>query len=196
VNRYLDRKWDYNGRPLDSVINPQFGFEFTSATQLLVSVFSNRETFSGRAFDIQAAQVQVSSSWLKWLDVSAFYQAGDRINYAPPPARAPFLADARDAFVRITLRPNARLAFEQTYILTRLNDDGAAVGSDGHVFTNHLARSKLSVQMTRSLSLRVIGDYGNVLASQALTSIESHHTATADVLATYQLNPFTAVYVG
>jgi hypothetical protein len=85
--------------------------------------------------------------------------------------------------------------FEQTYIFTRLSASGMA-GTTSDVFTNHLARSKVSVQVTRGLSVRVIGDYGTVLAAPALTSIESRRRATADVLATNQVNPFTAMYFG
>jgi hypothetical protein len=82
-----------------------------------------------------------------------------------------------------------RLATYPQY-LTRL--DAAAT----HVYTNQLARSKVSLQLTRELSLRAIGDYSDVSAAPALTSIESRRRMTADVLATYQVNPFTALYLG
>src|SRR5699024_1376761 len=72
--------WDYHGRSLDRVVNPLFGFEFPRATQILVSGFANRETYAGKVFDMRAGQVQLSSSWLSWLDVAAFFQIGERIN--------------------------------------------------------------------------------------------------------------------
>jgi hypothetical protein len=130
------------------------------------------------------------------LDVGAFFQIGERINYAPPPMEAPFLGNTHDAFVRVALRPNARLTFEQTYIFTQLDAKDAVDTAAGRVFANHLTRSKFSLQLTRALSLRVIGDYAAVDATPALTSIGSNRRVTGDVLATYQLNPFTALYIG
>ncbi len=112
--------WDYSGRPQDRDLNPTFGFEFGGATQLLVSGFDNRETFAGKEFEVRAAQLQASSSWVKWLDVAGFFQRGTRINYAPAAGLSPFLGDTTDAFARVTLRPSERFAVEQTYIFTRL----------------------------------------------------------------------------
>jgi hypothetical protein len=86
---------------------------------------------------------------------------------------------------------------DQTLIFTRLDASNGVRGTNGgRVFSNHLARSKVSLQVTRGLSVRVIGDYGAVLATRDLTSIESRRRATADVLGTFQVNPFTALHIG
>jgi hypothetical protein len=81
-------------------------------------VSSNRETFADRELRIRAAQVQVSSSWLKWIELAGLFQRGTRINYAP--GLFPFLGDTTDAFARMTWRPASRLALEQSYLFAPL----------------------------------------------------------------------------
>jgi hypothetical protein len=190
--------WDYDGEQLDRNINPHFGFEFRGATQVLVGGFDNRETFGGHTFQVRAGQVHVSSAWLKWMELAGFFQAGTRINYAPAAGLAAFLADTTDAFARVTLRPSTAILFEQSYIYTQLQATRAAaeVPHTGRIFVNHLARSKLSVQVTRELSVRAILDYGEVASDPSLTSVLPRKRVSGDLLATYQLNPWTAIYLG
>jgi hypothetical protein len=190
--------WDYAGRPLDREINPHFGFEFAGATQVLISHFENRETFADKKFRIRAAQLHASSSWLKWVELAAFVQRGTRINYAPATGVAPFLGDTTDAFVRVTFRPAAAVALEQSYIFTRLEGTAPADATlqSSKIFSNHLARSKVTFQITRELSVRGIVDYGRISSDQRFTSIESRTRVGADLLATFQVNPWTALYAG
>jgi hypothetical protein len=190
--------WDYEGRQLDRELNPHFGFEFSGATQVLIAAFDNRETFADKTFQVRAGQVHASSAWLKWMELAGFFQVGTRINYAPAAGLAPFLGDTTDAFVRVTLRPAARVALEQSYIFSRLEAATSSTGAPhtGRTFSNHLARSKIGLQVTRQLSLRTILDYGTIVSDPSLTLIESRRRLSADLLATYQLNPWTALYVG
>jgi hypothetical protein len=190
--------WDYAGHPLDREVSPHFGLEFGAATQVLLTGFDNTETFAGKTFRIRTAQLHLSSAWLRWMQLSGFLQRGTRINYAPANGIAPFLGRTTDAFCNITLRPAAPIAFEQSYILTRL-DAAESLGGPretGVIFSNRLARSKLNLQLTRELSLRAILDYGTIASNPSLSSIESQTHLRGDLLATYQLNPWTALYVG
>jgi len=61
-----------------------------------------------------------------------------------------------------TLRPTARLRFDETIIYNRLGTrDGwttAPFSPGQNVFNNYLMRSKLNYQFTRELSLRLILD--------------------------------------
>ena len=54
----------------------------------------------------------------------------------------------------------------------------------------------MNYQFTRELSARVIVDYEAVLPDTALVSLEPERGLNFDLLATYQVNPWTAVYVG
>jgi hypothetical protein len=190
--------WDYDGRPLDRTVNPHFGIELRGATQVLIAGFDNRETFAGRDFRIRAGQLHVSSSRLKWMEVAGFVQAGTRINYAPPPGVPPFLGDTADAFTRVTVRPAAAIAFEQTYVFTSLRATASSAGAPrtGPVFSNHLFRSRLSLQVSRALSVRTILDYVTIRSDAGLTTIGELRRVSPDILVTYQLNPWTAMYGG
>jgi hypothetical protein len=140
----------------------------------------------------------VSSSWLRWIELAGFFQSGTRINYAPAAGLTPFLGDTTDAFARVTLRSAARFALEQSYIFTRLESTASSEGAPhtGKIFSNHLARSKVSLQATRALSLRAILDYGRISSDERLTTIVLGTRVSTDFLATFQLNPWTTLYVG
>ena len=64
------------------------------------------------------------------------------------------------------------------------------------IFENPIARWKLNYQFTRALSLRFIVDYQSVLPDTALVELEREKHLAGDLLATYLLNPGTALYVG
>ena len=190
--------WDYDGHALDRSVSPHFGFELKGATQVLLSGFVIRETFAGIPFDYRDVQVNVSSSLVKWIEISAFVQRGGRINYAPASGLVPFLGDTTDAFARVTLRPVSWGALEQSCVMTRLEASAAsaAVPHRGTIFSNALSRTKLSLQVTRELSLRTILDYTTIASDPTLTSIQRVRRFNADVLATYLVNPWTALYLG
>jgi hypothetical protein len=158
----------------------------------------NRETFADIPFEYRDAQLNVSSSFLKWMEIATFLQLGGRINYAPAPGLAPFLGATTDGFARLTLRPTTWVALEQSYIVTRLRTTAASgdVPHTGTIFSNQLSRTKLSLQLTRELSLRTIVDYNNITSDRTLTSIQPFKRFNADFLATYLVNPWTAVYLG
>jgi hypothetical protein len=54
----------------------------------------------------------------------------------------------------------------------------------------------LNYQFTPRLSLRLIGQYSNVLPTAALSSLEYAKSLTGDFLLTYLVHPGTALYVG
>jgi hypothetical protein len=54
----------------------------------------------------------------------------------------------------------------------------------------------VNYQFTRALSARVIFDYESLAPNQALVDLDHERRFNADVLVTYMLNPWTAVYVG
>jgi hypothetical protein len=124
------------------------------------------------------------------MGVQADYSPGRSINYNPAAGRGPMAADSIDGNLTLSFRPATRARFDETYFYTRLGTPGALV------FTNHLFRSKVNYQFTRTLSARVILDYNAVLPNAALTSLERTKRFGTDVLLTYLIHPGTALYVG
>jgi hypothetical protein len=98
----------------------------------------------------------------------------------------------------LTVRPRPWAAPEQSYILSQLETAAGSspVPHTGRIFSNQLSRTKLSVQLTRELSVRTILDYTSIVSDETLTSIAPGRRFNADFLTTYLVNPRTALYVG
>jgi hypothetical protein len=99
----------------------------------------------------------------------------------------------------VTLRPSTRLRLEHTSLFTRLAAPAglaASLGTHPTVFRNHIVRSRVDYQATRELSFRAIVDYETVRPNPALVALERRERVRADVLVTYLVNPWTALYIG
>jgi predicted porin len=157
------------------------------------------ERFEGVDFHKNGARIFAETEWLEWLSLSGHLYAGDEVNYYPSANVAPFLARSREAEVGVTFRPVPALRIENTYIHSRLTapDTRPGLWSQGDpIFKLHLIRSKANYQFTRELSLRTIVDYNVLLPNGHLVDLEKDKRFTLDLLATYLLNPGTALYVG
>lgn len=192
--------WDRRGRVQDWLISSGFGIDLVRLTALAVSQSESFELFQDRGFRKSSTSVNFSTDWFKWFGIVAQYRRGTAINFFPATGLAPFLANSTDARLGLTLRPTTKSQFDQTYVYSRLRtrEDSMLPGipSAASVFNNHLLRSKLNYQFTRRLSLRAILDYAAVLPNNSLVSLERTKRLTADFLATYLVNPGTALYLG
>ena len=191
--------WNHAGRRQELVVNPQFRMEFKGNTRVIVSAPAGREYFQGREFHGRGLFGLFGTSWLKWLEVEGTVTRGQPINYFPGPGLSPFLASGLDASARITVRPTSQLSLDETYIFSRLGTGGdppPGVPRASRIFVNHILRTRLNYQFTRALSLRAIVDYHAVLPDPALVDLTLDKRVVTDFLATYLVNPWTALYVG
>ena len=192
--------WDYAGELQEWTVEPGFELEFPGQTEIGARHWQTFERYESLEFRRHSTGIYADSAWLHWLSASAFWRWGTGINYYPAEGLAPFLADYQSAEAGVTLRPTPQLRLDETYLFTRLTtgDDGAlppgAAGSD--VFNNHIVRSRVNYQFTRELSGRLILDYEAVLPNATLVSLEGEKRFSVDVLVTYLVNPWTAIYVG
>ena len=156
------------------------------------------ERFEGVEFRKGGASFAFETAWLTWLETSLGYERGQEINFFPSEELAPFLANGSEAEVSLTLKPTSRLRLDQTYLFTRLatRDVLSPEIRGGVIVDNHIWRSRASYQFTRKLSLRGILDYETVRPDPFLIDLERERELTADFLATYLVNPWTALYVG
>ena len=191
---------DHAGQVQDWSVEGQFKVDFIRETKVEIGHARSFELFEEIGFSKHMTTLTASTAWLKWLGASAAYQQGTDINFDPAPGLLPSLANARQTELAITLRPSARLMFEQTYIDNRLDmragSPWPAAGLSATAFVNRIARSKVNYQFTQPLSLRWILDYAAVRPDQRLVALEREQQLQADVLLTYLVNPGTAVYVG
>jgi len=136
--------------------------------------------------------VELDTNRSRWLSAGLAYRRGRQINYAPAEGLPPFLGQGTEVSFHVTVRPTARVLVEHTILESRL----LTLEQRRAVFNNNILRSKFTYQFTPRLSLRVIGQYSNVLPAAQLSSLAYAKNFSGDVLLTYLLHPGTAVYVG
>ena len=90
------------------------------------------------------------------------------------------------------MRPLRRLRIDNTYLFTRLEDRAGR----GEIFTNEIFRTRFNWQFNRRLSLRVILQYDSTRPNPALSSLEDDDNLNGDLLVTYLVNPWTALFAG
>ena len=192
--------WDHRGMLQDWEVAPEFQVELKGQTGMRVRRSESMERFEGVEFRQQATGLSLSTEWFRWLAAHASYQYGTRINYYPAPGLDPFLASARRGGVGLTIRPSSQLRLTETYLYSRLaSQDGVAQVQrtpGGDIFGNHILRSRVDYQFSRELSLRAILDYNAVLPNASLVALERTKQFKADILLTYLVNPWSAIYVG
>jgi hypothetical protein len=128
----------------------------------------------------------------RWFSAGLSYEWGEEINFSPPDGSDPFLGVGNEFSFHMTVRPTTRLAVENMLLENRF----LTIDQGRNIFNNNIFRSRWNYQFTPRLSLRVIGQYGNVLPTPELSSLEYDKELTGDVLLTYLLHPGTALYVG
>jgi hypothetical protein len=192
--------WDHSSQLQDWSIEPSFGVEFAGQTELGFSHQQAFERYQGIEFRRHQTSLHASTEWLSWLSISSHYSRGTGINYYPSAGLVPFLGRERSVEASLTLRPLSRLRVDQSYIysdLTAWGDAPPQFGTPGgRIFRDHILRTRANVQFTRALSGRVILDYESVTPNTGLIDLEREKRFNTDVLFTYLVNPWTAVYVG
>jgi len=198
---WLDQVWDHTGTRLDSIANPWFNVELKGQTIISAGYTNTRERLRPQDFpglpnniDLSHADwgVTLRSNFLSQLNISANYFRGNAINFTPIATQLPDLARWTNARFTVTIRPVARLRIDNTYLLNRITDRS----TEASIFNDHVIRSKWTWQFTRELSLRTILQYNATIANRGLSSADPRKNFNADMLITYLVNPWTALYVG
>jgi hypothetical protein len=192
--------WDWSNLIQDWRVETGFEIEFPGQTQIEGRHWQRFERFEGTEFRRQSTQVEGSTEWLKWLSLNGSVGWGDNINYYPAEGLEPFLGDGISVEAGATVRPLSQLRLDLSYIYSGLTTKPGAPlpagTSGGTIFTDHIVRTRVNYQFTRALSGRIILDYETVNPNTALVDLERERHFNADVLFTYLVNPWTAVYVG
>jgi len=209
---FYSHVWDHSGLRLDWVSDTAVYAELTGQTLVGVGYNNQRERLRPQDFPVLSAPqdfnrkhfgVLAQTSYFRQVSVTAVGRWGQRINFFPQAGQPPVLADWNDLTFQLTLRPLTQLRIDNTYLLTRLRDRASGTA----ILNDHILRSKINWQFTRELSLRVILQYNATVTNCtlagppvppncALTSLPTAKNFNADVLVTYLLNPWTALYVG
>ena len=192
--------WDFDGQLQDWQLEPGFEMELPGQTEIGAMYVEAFERYEGIEFRRGGGMIRASTEWLNWLGGNIHYFRGRGINYYPAEGLEPFLGTEQSVEAGFTLRPFSRLRLDQSYLYSSLStsDDSLLPPGTprGRIFTDHILRTRVNYQFTRELSARVIFDYEVLTPDQALVDLEHERRFNADVLFTYLLNPWTAVYVG
>ena len=193
--------WNRDGRVQDWSVTPEFDLGLRRLTYASVTHTESFELFQTIGFRKRWTEAYLTSEPYKWLALSTNFGLGSGVNYYPAAGLLPFLGNSSSADLSVTLRPRPRLRLDESYIYSRLGADPAfappSIATSGAIFNNHIIRSKVNYQFTRSLSVRAIIDYNSLLPNPALVSIsDSSKRIGTDLLLTYFVHPGTALYVG
>jgi hypothetical protein len=194
-NSYVQATWNRGGELQDWEVRYPFDVQFRGQNFVFARHVQKMERFGGIEFREHENGVNFFSSYLKWLDIGMSVSNGTRPNFFPASGLTAFLADYRDAYLSLGFRPLSGLLIDQTYIYSHLSTR-AGSARKATIFDNHILRSRVNYQFNRELSMRAILDYNGVLANPALVSLDRSKHVTFDLLATYLVNPGTAVYIG
>ena len=192
--------WDYNGTRLDYSVEPFFHVELQRRTFLNFEYLAGRQRirssdFPGLTGDLDFRtpkwNINASTSYWKWGTLTFEYGGGRAINFVPPAGEIPTIANITAASATMLFRPARRLQLQNNYFFTALKSpDGPTI------FNDHIVRARANYQFTRELSLRFILQFEATITNASLTSLEDRRNLNADVLITYLVNPWTALYVG
>ena len=198
---YLEHVGDHDGLRLDQVIKPGLQIRFARVTQIDLFHSSARERlraqdFAGLPDDRDFHPVTRGLSFMT-RPANAFSAAGDvtwgtGINFVPQAGAFPSLGALTSTSLSLTLRPPGPLRIDATLLSTRLSERG----SGEEIFTDRIVRTRWNWQFNGELSLRAIVQYDATRVNPRLTSLERRRNLNGDLLFTYQVNPWTALYAG
>jgi hypothetical protein len=192
--------WDFDGTRLDSSLNPSFYVELQRLTYVRLNYFHDHqrirpEDFPGlledRDFATPEVRFNLDTSFFKRATIRATYGFGKDINFVPAEGQFPEQSNFNSGELELIMRPIHRLQIRGNYLYTGLH-----TRDDATIFNDHIVSLRSNYQFTKEFSLRVILQYESTLVNPALTSLEDRRNLNADVLFTYMVNPWTALYVG
>ena len=183
---------DHRNVRQDYGMYPGFWLEFAQATGASATYRYKRERYEGTDFLQRGYEFGIRTRRSRWFSAGLSYEWAQQINYSPAEGTSPFLGQGNEVSFYMTVRPTTRLAVESTVLENRF----LTIDQNRNIFNNNIFRSKWNYQFTPRLSLRVIGQYSNVLPTAELSSLEYAKSLAGDVLVTYLLHPGTALYVG
>jgi len=196
--RYI---WDQQGELLEELREASLEWNFVGGTSFEVNYREARERFrpqdhpgltATRTFDTSQWDIEFGTSHLDWLQVSGNVRFGKQVNLSPPAGEEPSSADWSQLVVNANFRPSVRFRIDNTVLLTGLDSPR----SDGRIFNDRIFRTRWNWQFTRALAVRAILQYEERNVAESLTSLSDRMNLNADLLLTYRVSPWTAIYLG
>jgi hypothetical protein len=194
--------WSHDGSPLDTLYSLDLTAELTARSFVgafytgLVERLRPDAAFPGLLDETRYSSsrqgVFLGNSYTRSVTFSGEYAWGTVINLVPPVGEAPALASSTQANLSLTWFATRSVRLEGAYLFSQVSEQSGSRSA----FDNHIVRGRLSWQPTPRITLRSIVQYDSLVTEPSLTSLETRKNLNVDFLATYLVNPWTAVYIG
>lgn len=197
----LQRIWDFDGTRLDENLEVNAEWNFVHQTFLGLGHSWHKERLRPGDveglereldFSYQGWRVSLETQWHEKWSGEILLGSGSRPNFEPAEGVLPNVANDNLMEVALTWRPVSQLRINQDLLYSELKDRN----SSERIFRNRIYRSRINWQFNRELSLRMIAQFEGVDVDPELTSLERDRSWNGDVLFTYLINPWTALYAG
>jgi hypothetical protein len=172
------RKWNFDGAKKDEWVMENLEVRFRAAqTGIHSQYLRSNELFRENQFNgIWGAHTCFTTR------PSAFLSFGGNINYGHRIARHELVMGKQtDIGLSADIKPIDRLLLSASYNYTRSND----LNTDERLFSQSVFWSRLSLQVSRELSMRIVSQYN-----------DRWKTWDFDPLVTYRINSLTMFYLG
>jgi hypothetical protein len=209
----VQRIENHDGLRLDEVVRPELEFEFRRQTSFGIGGEVGRVQLlrcedyvdpscstpgappaspESLDFEIDAVAASFETSFVRSVDFDARYEVGRSFNLSPPAGELPGPADRAGLEVGLTLRLGRHVRVDSAYLRTELDDPADA----GRILTDQIVRTRFEWQVGRRLSVRTIVRHDDTDPHPTLSSAAPRNEVNGDLLVTYLVNPWTALYVG
>jgi hypothetical protein len=195
----IGANWDHNGKLQDRYSQIDFEMEFAGPVGITLSRYDAFEKYLLEEFNYGTTEFSFYYNTFKSFTFNGGVYFGTGINYSTPEDVEPFKGDILQWSLGFNWRPAKRISLKSDYVYYRFKAPDYLNGqdlTDQDVFTNQFNRTKLNIQFTKELSLRFIADYYFLLPNERLIDEIRIEQLEFDILLTYLVNPFTALYVG
>lgn len=192
---------DLNQRVIERYVLPNVRWDFVGKSYVRAEYLLKDELLTPREFnglnqaktlETETFEIEVASRILDWLEWEAGLEWGDAVNYAPLQGAEPHAAKTQRGFLGVSFKPGQVLKTDLDVLYSHLEDEHGGE----ELFTNWIYRLRTNWQATRRWSLRAILELQDIEADPERTSIRSRDNLNGDILITYQLNSWTALYIG
>jgi len=198
----FERIEDHQGTRLDEFLVPGFGWELRRKTRFEIEARLGRERLrpedepvlgnTARDYSIALFGVEVESEAFAALGIEARLRTGRTVNFDPAAGSEPEPAHIDAGELELSFRPIDRLRLDAILLETRLADDA----SGAEILRDRVVSLRAYWQVSRRLSLRAIVEQVRTEVDPAWTSTGPGERLDGELLVTYLVNPWTALYAG
>lgn len=175
----VERDWYFTGARREESVDLSLEFQFKSQTAAHLAYSLGGEQFAGEWFsDIWNLHTCLHSNFSDMIRLGGNVDYGHAIGRR---VRPPTMVGQWSTGAWVDIKPVNRLLIETSLNYTH----GERLDTRAEVFDGYTAWSRVSMQMTRELSVRLVGQYDDF-----------YRRWDIDPLLTYRISPFTLFYIG